>query len=35
VPGIAFGMDDHIRISYASSEEELKEAASRIIKALS
>jgi aspartate aminotransferase len=35
VPGIAFGMDDHIRISYANSEEELKEAASRIIKALS
>jgi aspartate aminotransferase len=35
VPGIAFGMDDHIRISYASSEEELKEAASRITKALS
>jgi len=35
VPGIAFGMDDHIRISYASSEKELKEAASRITKALS
>ena len=35
VPGIAFGMDDHIRISYASSEEELKEAASRITKVLS
>ena len=35
VPGIAFGMDDHIRISYASSEEELKEAAIRITKALS
>ena len=34
VPGIAFGMDDHIRISYASSEEELKEAISRIKKAL-
>jgi aspartate aminotransferase len=34
VPGIAFGMDEHIRISYASSEEELKEAISRIKKAL-
>ncbi len=34
VPGIAFGMDDHIRISYASSEKELREAASRIVKAL-
>ena len=30
VPGIAFGMDDHIRLSYASSEEELKEAVKRI-----
>jgi aspartate aminotransferase len=35
VPGVAFGMDDHVRISYASSEEELKEAVSRIKKALS
>lgn len=34
VPGIAFGMDDHIRISYASSEEELIEAFKRIKKAL-
>lgn len=34
VPGIAFGMDDHIRISYASSEEELMEAFKRIKKAL-
>lgn len=30
VPGIAFGMDDHIRISYANSENELKEAVKRI-----
>jgi aspartate aminotransferase len=29
VPGIAFGMDDHIRISYASGEKELREAAAR------
>lgn len=35
VPGIAFGMDDHIRISYASSEAELREAAKRIKQALS
>lgn len=35
VPGIAFGMDDHVRISYASSEKELREAAARIKKALS
>jgi aspartate aminotransferase len=34
VPGIAFGMDDHIRISYASSESELREAVKRIKKAL-
>lgn len=34
VPGIAFGMDDHVRISYANSEHELKEAARRIKKAL-
>jgi len=34
VPGIAFGMDDHIRISYASSEKDLREAAARIKKAL-
>ncbi|PCJ67791.1 MAG: aspartate aminotransferase [Bacteroidetes bacterium] len=34
VPGIAFGMDEHIRISYASSESDLKEAVSRIKKAL-
>lgn len=34
VPGIAFGMDDHIRISYASSESDLREAVSRIKKAL-
>lgn len=30
VPGVAFGMDDHIRISYANSESELKEAVKRI-----
>ncbi len=30
VPGIAFGMDDHVRISYANSETELREAAKRI-----
>lgn len=30
VPGIAFGMDNHVRISYANSETELKEAAKRI-----
>ena len=35
VPGIAFGMDDHVRISYASSEQELREAAKRIKEALS
>lgn len=35
VPGIAFGMDDHIRISYASSEKELREAVRRIKEALS
>ncbi|MGB0850249.1 MAG: pyridoxal phosphate-dependent aminotransferase, partial [Bacteroidia bacterium] len=35
VPGIAFGMDDHIRISYASSELELREAVRRIKEALS
>lgn len=34
VPGIAFGMDDHIRISYASSEKDLKEAVRRIKQAL-
>lgn len=34
VPGIAFGMDDHVRISYASSEAELREAVARIKKAL-
>jgi len=35
VPGIAFGMDDHIRISYASSEKDLREAVKRIKEALS
>ena len=35
VPGVAFGMDDHIRISYASGEEDLRKAADRITKALS
>ena len=30
VPGIAFGMDDHIRISYASGEKELREAVKRL-----
>ena len=34
VPGTAFGMDDHIRISYASSEQELREAVRRIKEAL-
>lgn len=34
VPGVAFGMDEHVRISYASSEEELKEAIKRIKAAL-
>lgn len=34
VPGVAFGMDEHVRISYASSEEELKEAMRRIKAAL-
>ncbi len=34
VPGIAFGMDDHVRISYASSEKELREAVRRIKAAL-
>ena len=35
VPGVAFGMDDHIRISYASSQEELEEAVKRIKQAIS
>lgn len=35
VPGVAFGMDDHVRLSYASSEENLKEAAKRISAVLS
>ena len=34
VPGVAFGMDEHVRISYASSEEELREAMARIKAAL-
>jgi aspartate aminotransferase len=34
VPGVAFGMDEHVRISYASSEEELKKAMRRIKAAL-
>ncbi|MDB9882151.1 pyridoxal phosphate-dependent aminotransferase [Bacteroidia bacterium] len=34
VPGVAFGMDDHVRISYASKESDLREAVSRIKKAL-
>ena len=34
VPGVAFGMDEHVRVSYASSEEELKEAMKRIKAAL-
>ena len=34
VPGVAFGMDEHVRISYASSEEELREAMARIKVAL-
>jgi aspartate aminotransferase len=34
VPGVAFGMDEHVRISYASSEEELREAVKRIKYAL-
>jgi len=35
VPGSAFGMDDHVRISYASSEKDLREAVRRIKLALS
>ncbi len=35
VPGIAFGMENYFRISYATSESILKEAGSRIIKACS
>lgn len=35
VPGTAFGSDDHIRISYAYSEKELTEAATRIEEAIS
>ncbi|MBR9860807.1 pyridoxal phosphate-dependent aminotransferase [bacterium] len=35
VPGIAFGMPDHIRISYASGEQELLEAVKRIKKVMS
>ncbi len=35
VPGSAFGSDDHIRISYAYSEQELIDAAERISSALS
>jgi aspartate/methionine/tyrosine aminotransferase len=34
VPGNAFGADDHIRISYATSMENLKEAAIRLRRAL-
>ena len=33
-PGGAFGMDNHIRISYATSEAEIEKAVSRIKKAL-
>ena len=32
VPGIAFGMDDYIRISYACSESNFTEGLNRIIK---
>jgi aspartate aminotransferase len=35
VPGVAFGMNDHIRISYANSEAELREAAKRMKEVLS
>jgi aspartate aminotransferase len=35
VPGIAFGSDDHVRISYATSMERIKEGAHRIEAALS
>ena len=35
VPGIAFGSDDHVRISYATSMERIKEGARRIEAALS
>ena len=35
VPGIAFGMENYFRISYATSESILKEAGLRIIKACS
>ena len=35
VPGIAFGSDDHIRLSYAYSERELTEAADRIAASVS
>ena len=35
VPGSAFGSDDHVRISYATSMERLKEGVGRIASALS
>ena len=35
VPGVAFGSDDHVRISYATSMERIKEGARRIEAALS
>jgi aspartate aminotransferase len=34
-PGGAFGAPDYIRLSYATSEEQIREAVSRIAKALS
>ena len=34
VPGIAFGSDDHVRISYATSLERIKEGVKRIEEAL-
>jgi aspartate aminotransferase len=35
IPGFAFGSDDHVRISYATSMERLKEGVGRIESALS
>jgi len=34
VPGVAFGADNHIRLSYATSMEEIKEGLARIIRAV-
>jgi aspartate aminotransferase len=35
VPGVAFGNDDHVRLSFATSREALREGLSRVAAALS